>query len=327
MVSIPRRLASSKARTKLAELPLVDRPTAMSFRPPNAAIWRAKTTSTPTSLHSAVTTEVSLASPNAGSGRASPPGFRNRVASWAASVALPPLPKANSRPPAANLAAACRAQSAIRAPSRTPTTRRSSRISSTLARVEARTCPSTAGRSEVSEYRNGYSDSIASSPGRFSCRMTRSLPYHGDGFPGVHQDRVAHAGRHQGHADRLLPRAGVDHGQLVLQQPQHRDLDRGIGTGDADVTHAAFPAPRRLSPVRTPAALPAGCARKRIWCAKIAATPSRSAIPVTVATSVVSEMAGSARLPTMTGWTNSTATCCASVLAPPMPNTTSLPPR
>src|ERR1019366_6694051 len=225
MVSIPRRLASSKARTKLAELPLVDRPTAMSFRPPNAASWRAKTTSTPTSLHSAVTTEVSLASPNAGSGRASPPGFRNRVASWAASVALPPLPKATRRPPAANLAA----------PSRAPPTRRRSRISSTWARVEARTCPSTAGRSEVSEYRNGYSDSIASSPGRFSCRMTRSLPYHGDGFPGVHQDRVAHAGRHQGHADRLLPRAGVDHGQLVLQQPQHRDLDRGIGTGDADV--------------------------------------------------------------------------------------------
>ena len=32
---------------------------------------------------------------------------------------------------------------------------------------------------------------------------------------------------------------------------------------------------------------------------------------------VVSEMAGSARLPTITGWTNSTATCWASVLAPP----------
>ena len=71
----------------------------------------------------------------------------------------------------------------------------------------------------------------------------------------------------------------------------------------------------------------AGPARKRIWCAKMAATPSRSAIPVTVATSVVSEMAGSARLPTITGCTNSTATCCASLLDPPVPNTTSLPPR
>src|ERR1019366_1320828 len=69
MVSIPRRLASSKARTKLAELPLVDRPTAMSFRPPNAASWRAKTTSTPTSFHSAVTTEVAVASPKGGRGR------------------------------------------------------------------------------------------------------------------------------------------------------------------------------------------------------------------------------------------------------------------
>ena len=35
---------------------------------PNAAIWRANTTSTPMSLHSAVTTAVSLARQNAGSG-------------------------------------------------------------------------------------------------------------------------------------------------------------------------------------------------------------------------------------------------------------------
>ena len=77
------------------------------------------------------------------------------MASWAASVALPPLPKANRRPPAANLAAACRAQSAIRAPSRTPTVRRSSMISWALATVEARTCSITADRSVRPEYRNG----------------------------------------------------------------------------------------------------------------------------------------------------------------------------
>src|SRR5581483_6568774 len=76
-----------------------------------------------------------------------------------------------------------------------------------------------------------------------------------------------------------------------------------------------------------PSAMSSVLARARSWCAKIASTPSRSAIPVTVATSVVSAMAGSARLPTITGWTNSTATCCASALAPPVPNTTSLPPR
>src|SRR5580692_7322193 len=240
MVSIPRRLASSKARTRLAELPLVDRPTAMSFRPPNAASCRAKTTSTPMSLQSAVTTAVSLPSPNAGSGRASPPGCRNKVASWAASVALPPLPNANSRPPAANLAAACRAQSASRAPSRAATSRRSAPISSTLATLEARTWASTAARSEVSAYRNGYSDSIASAPAWFSCRVTSSPPHHGDGFPGVHQDGVADPGGHQGDADGLLARAGVDHGQLVGQQPQHRDLHRGIGTGDADSIRAVL---------------------------------------------------------------------------------------
>ena len=61
----------------------------------------------------------------------------------------------------------------------------------------------------------------------------------------------------------------------------------------------------------------AGPARYRSWWAKMASTPSRSAMPVTVATSVVSEMAGSARLPTITGWTNSTATCWASVLGSP----------
>jgi len=77
------------------------------------------------------------------------------VASWAASVALPPLPKANSRPPAPNLAAAARAASAIRDPSRAATVRRSSMISWALATVEARTCSSTADRSVLEEYRNG----------------------------------------------------------------------------------------------------------------------------------------------------------------------------
>ena len=75
-----------------------------------------------------------------------------------------------------------------------------------------------------------------------------------------------------------------------------------------------------------PSAMSAGVARWRIWWAKIAPMPSRSAMPVTVAASAVSEMAGSARLPTITGCTNSTATCRASVLDDPVPKTTSLPP-
>src|SRR5580693_4152756 len=203
MVSIPRLLASSNARSRLAELPLVDSPTAMSPARPNAPSWRANTTSTPMSLHSAVTTDVSLASPNAGSGGAaspadSPEGCRNRVASWAASVALPPLPKANSRPPAANLAAISRAHSAIRAPSRCAITRRSSEISVVLATVDERTSSSTAARSLVSAYRNGYSDSIAAVP---RSSLTRSPPHDRDRLAGVHHDRVPDARADQGHAD------------------------------------------------------------------------------------------------------------------------------
>src|SRR5689334_2921053 len=402
MVSMPRRPASSNARSRLPEFPLVDSPTAMSSRLPNAASCRANTTSTPTSLHSAVTTEVSLASPNAGSGGAVPPGLRNSVASWAASVALPPLPKANSRPPAANRAAISRAHSAIRAPSRPATARRSSPISAALATVDARTWSSTVVRSPASAYRNGYSAS------RSSLMRCRPAGYHGYRFPRVHQDGVAHPGADQGHADGFLTRPGVDDGHLVPEQPHDGDFHRLVRAGDTDVpdafrqfAHVTTPGPStpgcskntctssqstwyivtcislttrgsaepatstwsatlpacwlpstRGSPTRAtvsspsslavsspattlglslsaamPIAMSAGLARYLSWCVKISAMPSRSAIPVTVAASAVSEMAGSARLPTMTGWTNSTATCCASVLAPPVPNTTSLPPR
>ena len=81
--------------------------------------------------------------------------MRNSVASCWASVALPPLPNANRRPPAANLAAMSSAQLASRAASRAATVLRSSAISSVLAIVEARTCASTSDRSEVPAYRNG----------------------------------------------------------------------------------------------------------------------------------------------------------------------------
>src|SRR5690349_4773606 len=218
MVSMPRRPASSNARSRLSEFPLVDSPTAMSSGRPNAASCRANTTSTPTSLHSAVITEVSLASPNAGSGGKSPPGFRNSAASWAASVALPPLPKANSRPPAANRAAISRAHASIRAPSRSPAVRRSSPISAALATVDARTWLSTVVRSLVSAYRNGYSASRSSLTGT----------HHRDRFPRVHQDGVAHAGAHEGHADRLLTSAGIDESHLILEQPDDPDLHRRV---------------------------------------------------------------------------------------------------
>src|SRR5271170_1733965 len=259
MVSMPRRAASSKARSRLPELPLVDRPTAMSFRPPKAASWRANTTSTPMSLHSAVTTDVSLASPNAGSGRAAPPGLRNRVASCCASVALPPLPNANSRPPAANRAAASRAHSAIRAPSRSATVRRSSRTSCALATVDARTWSMTAVRSEVPAYRNGYRASNSLMAAVLISGLISG--HHGDGFPGVHQDRVSYAGAHQGHAHRFLARGGVDHGHLVLEQPHHRHLHRGIRAGNAYVAGALGQA---LAHVTTPGPSTPGCS-KNTW--------------------------------------------------------------
>src|SRR5689334_10138228 len=248
MVSMPRRPASSNARSRLPEFPLVDSPTAMSSRLPNAASCRANTTSTPTSLHSAVTTEVSLASPNAGSGGAVPPGLRNSVASWAASVALPPLPKANSRPPAANLAAASRAHASSRAPSRSPAVRRSSPISAALATVDARTWSSTAVRSLVSAYRNGYSASRSSLMGA----------HHADRLPRVHQDGVAHAGAHQRHAHGFLARAGVHDGHLVLEQPHDRDLDGHVGASNTDIIYALWQA---FAHVTTPGPSTPGCSK------------------------------------------------------------------
>src|ERR1700733_6046670 len=271
MVSIPRRPASSKARTKFAELPLVDSPTAMSRGCPNAPSCRENTTSTPMSLHSAVTTDVSLASPNAGSGRTPPPGCRNSVAICCASVALPPLPKANSRPPAANLAAISRAHCAIRAPSRLAITRRSSMTSAALATVDARTCSSTAGRSLVPAYRNGYSDSIAVVPPSSGRPVTGSLPHDGDRLAGVHQDRVACRGAHQGDADLLLARAGVHDGQLIGQQPHDPRLDRDLPASETLIAGAYLARWLLRRHVTTPGSSTPGCSKntctssQRMW--------------------------------------------------------------
>src|SRR5580704_18485229 len=94
-------------------------------------------------------------------------------------------------------------------------------------------------------------------PAWFSCGMARSAPNHGDGLAGVDQDGVAHARGHQGHADGLLARAGLDHGHLVGQQPQHRDLHGGIRTGDAAVATAVFLAHHAI----TPGASTPGCSK------------------------------------------------------------------
>jgi hypothetical protein len=101
---MPCLAAWANARSRLSELPLVDRPSAMSAGRPWASSWRENTTSKPMSLDKAVSTAWSVASERAGSGV--PHG--GRVKSWAtssASVELPPLPKVKRRPPAAKRSA------------------------------------------------------------------------------------------------------------------------------------------------------------------------------------------------------------------------------
>jgi len=108
----------------------------MSPARPKAAICRANTTSNPMSLLSAVTTAMSFVSPKAGSGLSSPAGLRNTLARSCASVELPPLPNASSRPPAANAAAISWAQATIRSRSASSTVRRKAMISCALSTVD-----------------------------------------------------------------------------------------------------------------------------------------------------------------------------------------------
>src|SRR5215472_5518078 len=65
-----------------------------------------------------------------------------------------------------------------------------------------------------------------------------SPPHDRDGFLGVHQDGVAGPGLDKRDADLLLALAGVHLGQLVAEQPQHGDLDGGVGAGDAHIAVA-----------------------------------------------------------------------------------------
>ena len=216
MVSIPRRLASSKARSRLAELPLVDSPTAMSSRPPNAASCRANTTSTPMSLHSAVTTDVSLASPNAGSAGAALPrwgpdaGTASRAAArrWRCrrcrrrTAARPrrtwprppartgdprPVPLGDDPPQLADLRGL--GHRGARAPAR--------------ARRTGRSCP-----------RTGTGTATPCASPRDLALGHRAL--HATAIASLACTRIVSPtpARHQRDADRLLARAGVDDGQL-----------------------------------------------------------------------------------------------------------------
>src|SRR5579875_1356755 len=91
----------------------------------------------------------------------------------------------------------------------------------------------------------------------------RSLPHDGDGFPGVHQDRVAGLRGYQGDADLFFALAGVNHGEAVVQQPHHGYLDGGVGAGDADVAVTLGDTGLRdAGHATTPGASTPGCSKK-----------------------------------------------------------------
>ena len=85
--------------------------------------------------------------------------------------------------------------------------------------------------------------------------------------------------------------------------------------GQRDGQQAAAPWPRRDRAARSGRfrrrEMPSAMSRARQYdlVGEHRVHAAAAATPVTVATSAVSEIAGSARLPTITGWTNSTATC------------------
>mmetsp|Transcript_4958 Transcript_4958/g.17991 ORF Transcript_4958/g.17991 Transcript_4958/m.17991 type:complete len:229 (-) Transcript_4958:3577-4263(-) len=92
--------AASRPRSTLRELPLVDTPSTMSPAFTRPGIWRANTSSKPTSLPTAVSMAMSCARLCAGSaGRPAVTGCWNSTATCAASQLEPPLPMVYRRPP------------------------------------------------------------------------------------------------------------------------------------------------------------------------------------------------------------------------------------
>ena len=135
MVSSPRREHSSSPRSTLTESPLVENPTAMSPAVAWAMICRENTRSKPTSLASAVSTARSSTRDMAGRGRP-PGGRRKRSTAPSASVALPPLPNAKSRPPRRKRSAIAVAAASSASPHRSRVAVRSARLSVILSRAE-----------------------------------------------------------------------------------------------------------------------------------------------------------------------------------------------
>ena len=109
------------------------------------------------SLHSAVTTDVSLARPNAGNGGTPGAGVEDMVAEPLGVGGAAPVAEGEQLAAGreAGRGVGLRTGRAAGAPSRAPTVCRSAVISAILATLEARTCSRTAMMSVVPAYRNG----------------------------------------------------------------------------------------------------------------------------------------------------------------------------
>src|SRR5712692_10301315 len=95
---------------------------------------------------------------------------------------------------------------------------------------------------------------------------------------------------------------------------------RDLATSSVVTTFVQFPCGEK------PIAMSWGRANVLRWCAKVNPAFPSANTPLSVALSLVSARAGSARLPTITGCTNSTETCWASVAHAPFPKASSRPP-
>ena len=165
--------------------------------------WRENTSSKPTSLARAVSTAWSATSDRAGSGRPLG-GCENRATTPAASVELPPLPNAKSRPPASNraaIAAAVASRSASRA----------ARVASRRAWLVAALASADAARSVSS------GPDVALVAFDEGVEEVRHASTSGDRRAGVDEHEVAgvHGPDQQG-AHRLDPGRSADRGVVVL---------------------------------------------------------------------------------------------------------------
>ena len=168
-----------------AELPLVDIAIAMSPAFARAISWRANTSSNPTSLPSAVRIAWSAVSDQAGSGLPSG-GRANSRASVVESVQLPPFPKVNNRPPAANRRAISAAARSSRSALASSVVRRSARLSAAFACADAARSASSDSGSSSSASMNGYRKLVGSS----GAHQTPSSDA-ADRRAGVHQHQLA----------------------------------------------------------------------------------------------------------------------------------------